>query len=285
MFVALHVIAQPLLRDFELRTDELFFSAPMRKGDYLWGRLAAGLASLGMFVLVGLGMMIGAAMPWIDPHRLGPFSLAPYLWAFGILIVPNLVFVAALISLLAVTTRSLLIVYLGIVALLVLWLISGLLLGDRSTRLSLADRSVRRACDRPGAVLVRDRAQHPASATEWPVAAQSRRLARDRGSDAGCSAMVFRPQRCRRASGKRQLARSAEAAAPRAIACLRQVFVLSTVQPRCDNCCINSLRYRGRTEERAVPGAARVRRTQSHRQRLGVPGSSAPASIRSPGRC
>ena len=131
LFIVTAFIAQPLLRDFELNTDELFFSTPMRTRDYLAGRLAAGLiASLGVFVLVGLGMMIGAAMPWIDPDRLGPFSLAPHLWSLSILIVPNLIFAAALLSLLAVTTRSLLSVYLGIVAFFVLWVTAGFLTQD-----------------------------------------------------------------------------------------------------------------------------------------------------------
>jgi hypothetical protein len=44
MIGVLLLVAQPLLRDADLRTEELFFSAPLRKGDYLWAvRLAARL--------------------------------------------------------------------------------------------------------------------------------------------------------------------------------------------------------------------------------------------------
>ena len=35
------LVAQPLLRDADLRTDEFFFSAPVSKGSYLWGRAPA----------------------------------------------------------------------------------------------------------------------------------------------------------------------------------------------------------------------------------------------------
>lgn len=131
MFVAVALIAQPLLRDFEMGTEELFFSKPLTRSSYLWGRIAAGsLMSLIVLVITALGMMLGSFMPWIDPQRLGPFSWQPYLWGFAVLIIPNLLFVGGLLSLLAVTTRRLLLVFLGVVAFLVLWSIAGALTDD-----------------------------------------------------------------------------------------------------------------------------------------------------------
>lgn len=131
MFVAVALIAQPLLRDFELGTEELFFSKPLSKSSYLWGRFAAGsIMALLVLVITALGMMLGSFMPWIDPERLGPFSLQPYLWGFAVIIIPNLVFIGGLLGLLAVTTRRLLLVFLGVVAFLVLWSIAGALTGD-----------------------------------------------------------------------------------------------------------------------------------------------------------
>ena len=131
MFVAVALIAQPLLRDFELGTEELFFSKPLNKATYLWGRFAAGsFMALLVMIITAAGMMLGAFMPWIDPHRLGPFSLAPYLWGFGVIIVPNLLFTGALLALLAVTTRRLLLVFIGIVAFLALSSIAGALTKD-----------------------------------------------------------------------------------------------------------------------------------------------------------
>ena len=131
LFIVTVFIAQPLLRDFEMNTDELFFSTPMRTRNYVLGRLGAGfVAALIVFALTGLGMILGAAMPWVDPQQLGPFSLAPHLWSFAFLIVPNMLFAAALLSLLAVTTRSLLTVYLGVVGFFVLYTVSGFLMQD-----------------------------------------------------------------------------------------------------------------------------------------------------------
>src|SRR6187431_263971 len=36
LLAAILLVAWPLLRDADLRTDELFFSTPVRKGSYLW---------------------------------------------------------------------------------------------------------------------------------------------------------------------------------------------------------------------------------------------------------
>lgn len=131
MFVAVALVAQPLLRDFELGTEELFFSKPLSKSSYLWGRFAAGsLMSLLVLVITALGMIIGSFMPWIDPQRLGPFSWQPYLWGFAVMIIPNLLFIGGLLGLLAVTTRRLLLVFLGVVAFLVLWSIANSLTKD-----------------------------------------------------------------------------------------------------------------------------------------------------------
>ena len=95
-------ISGALLRDFELGTADLFFSSPMRKRDFLLGRfLAAVAACLVIYLAVALGLMVGPLMPWVDPERLGAFSLAPYGWGFAVLVIPNLLFSGALLALLA----------------------------------------------------------------------------------------------------------------------------------------------------------------------------------------
>jgi ABC-2 type transport system permease protein len=131
LLAAILLIAQPLLRDADLRTDELFFSAPVRKGSYLWGRALGGtVATLGIYAVVALFMIVGSFWPWLDPNRVGPFMLGPYAWAFGVLVVPNLIFIGAFLCLLAVATRRLLVVFLGAMGLLIAFLIAGALTSD-----------------------------------------------------------------------------------------------------------------------------------------------------------
>jgi ABC-2 type transport system permease protein len=125
-FIVTIFIAGTVLRDSEVGISDMLFATPMRKRDYLVGRFAAGLlACLFIFALIGLGMMLGPMMPWVDVQRVGPFPGAAYLWALSILVVPNLFFVGAMLMLLAATTRSIMLVYVGVLAFFILNIVAG----------------------------------------------------------------------------------------------------------------------------------------------------------------
>jgi hypothetical protein len=126
IFVVTIFIAGTVLRDSEVGISDMLFATPMKKRDYLIGRFSAGLvACLFIFALVVAGMMLGPLMPWVDVQRVGPFPGAAYLWALGVLVIPNLFFIGALLMLLASTTRSIMLVYVGVLAFFVLWMVAG----------------------------------------------------------------------------------------------------------------------------------------------------------------
>jgi ABC-2 type transport system permease protein len=122
MFLITVFVAGAALRDFDAGTAELFFATPMSRSAYLGGRFAAGyLAAVGVLVVVALGLMTGVFMPWVDPDRLGPTSLAAYAYGFAVFVLPGLFFISALLFLLATLTRSMLGTYIGVIAFFVLW--------------------------------------------------------------------------------------------------------------------------------------------------------------------
>lgn len=126
MFVVTIFIAGSVLRDSEIGISDMLFATPMKKHDYLIGRFAAGLvACLLIFALIVLGTVLGPLMPWVDAQRVGPFPGAAYLWALGVLVLPNLFFIGALLMLLAATTRSIMMVYVGVMGFFVLWIVAG----------------------------------------------------------------------------------------------------------------------------------------------------------------
>jgi ABC-type transport system involved in multi-copper enzyme maturation permease subunit len=130
LFVAIFVAAAAL-RDFDHRTSELIFSTPISRGAYLGGRFAAGyVAALAIMVVCALGLAIGGSMPWIDAARIGPADWHGYAWAFGVIVLPDMLFIAALLFLLATATRSLLVTYIGVIGFIVLLSVSGLLTRD-----------------------------------------------------------------------------------------------------------------------------------------------------------
>ncbi|MEO5812870.1 MAG: M1 family aminopeptidase [Rhodanobacter sp.] len=130
-FLVTVFVAGAALRDFDNRTSELFFTTPMSRAAYLGGRFAAGyLAALAIMVVCALGLAVGSLMPWIDAARLGPADWHGYAWAFGVMVVPDMLFIAALLYLLATTTRSLLATYIGLIVFFVLQGIVGQLTKD-----------------------------------------------------------------------------------------------------------------------------------------------------------
>jgi ABC-type transport system involved in multi-copper enzyme maturation permease subunit len=106
-------------RDFALNTDQLLFSKPIRKIDYLAGRyLGSALISLIPMLGVSVGVLVAKYMPWVDAERWGPVNFAAH--ASGILVfaVPNTLFIAAVIFAIAALTRSTAVSFLGALLLL-----------------------------------------------------------------------------------------------------------------------------------------------------------------------
>ena len=123
-------VAGAALRDFTANTADMLFATPVTRGAYLGGRFAAGwLASVMVLLAVALGMWTGSLMPWLDTARLGPTPWAAYAWALGVIVLPNLFFLSALLLLLATLTRSMLGTYIGVIGFFVLRFVASLALG------------------------------------------------------------------------------------------------------------------------------------------------------------
>ncbi|MCX7033082.1 MAG: M1 family aminopeptidase [Arenimonas sp.] len=131
MLVITLFISGAMLRDFEQGTADLYFSGPVRKRDYLAGRLGAAFsASFLVYLVMGAGIFVAQFMPWIEPQRLGPVSLAPYAWAFALMVLPNVLFSGAVLALMAAVARNILWIYIGVLGFLVLYSVSNSLSGD-----------------------------------------------------------------------------------------------------------------------------------------------------------
>ncbi|HEX2642449.1 MAG TPA: M1 family aminopeptidase [Thermoanaerobaculia bacterium] len=135
MFVMTAFVASSVQRDFEHNTHALFFSKPIRKSDYLIGRFAGSLVvSVLIFVGCALGIVLGSIMPWVDPEQIGAFQFGPYIYAFLVFVIPNLVFMGGILFSLASFSRNLLTTYVGVVLLFVLLSISGTMTADLENR-------------------------------------------------------------------------------------------------------------------------------------------------------
>ena len=131
MFVVTAFVASSAYRDFDHNTHPLFFSKPIKKRDYLLGRFLGSLAVAALvFVGPALGLLLGSFMPWLEPERLGPTQLAPYVYSFLVFVLPNLLFIGAVFFVLAIVSRSMMFTYMGVVFFFVGWALANNLMGD-----------------------------------------------------------------------------------------------------------------------------------------------------------
>ncbi len=132
------IVGNPVYRDFEHETHGLFFTYPITKADYLFGRyLGSAAICILVFTAVSLGLYIGSLMPWLDPEKIGANKFIYYIQPFFINIIPNILVFGAIFFSLASLTRKILANYVGAVFLFVIYgVTSSLLLGIENKTLA-----------------------------------------------------------------------------------------------------------------------------------------------------
>jgi aminopeptidase N len=125
VFILTAFVANVVLRDEETGFGPIIYATRLSKFDYLFGRFvgAFGAACLA-FLGVPLAIMIGSAMPWLDPQTIGPFRLGDYLYAYFVLCVPTLFIMGAGFFALATATRSIFATYIAALVVVVLYIIT-----------------------------------------------------------------------------------------------------------------------------------------------------------------
>jgi ABC-2 type transport system permease protein len=108
------VAGNAMYRDYDARMDPLFYTTPVSKSAFLGGRFAGTLIVNTIILLgVGVGTVLATKTPWVKPDKIAPFDLLAYVQPYLILILPNLLFVAAIFFALPALTRQMLPNYVG----------------------------------------------------------------------------------------------------------------------------------------------------------------------------
>ncbi|HTY49098.1 MAG TPA: hypothetical protein VMB48_05350, partial [Steroidobacteraceae bacterium] len=137
-FVSAAFVANVIVRDDESGFAPLVRSTRITKADYLLGRFSGAFVVAALVLAsVPLGMLVGTWMPWLDREKVGPFVAAHYLFAYGVLGLPSVLVSAAAFFALATATRSMMWTYVGVVAFVVLYVVSRQWLSD-PTKLRLS---------------------------------------------------------------------------------------------------------------------------------------------------
>ena len=152
-------------QDFEYRTEAFFFTAPIRKLDYLAGRFAGAVAALVVILAsIPIGSVLGLLLPGIDADRVGPVRPLAYLLPFATTLLPNIVVLGAFFFCLGALTRRMLPVYVASIVLLVGYLTAQGLLRD------MENKSIAVLLDPFGSTALSKLTEY------WPIAERNARL-------------------------------------------------------------------------------------------------------------
>jgi ABC-2 type transport system permease protein len=111
-------------RDPRWRTESFFYTAPLRKGDYLGGRfLGVLLVNALLLLAIPAGLLLGSRLPAVSAQPLGPFRAQAYLLPY-LLLLPNLLVSAAVLFGVTVLSRRSLPGYLGALGLIATYLVA-----------------------------------------------------------------------------------------------------------------------------------------------------------------
>jgi len=125
------VMGRSVQQDFEHQMHHFFFSAPLRKFEYVAGRfLGAYIVLAVIFSGILLGLWLGTFLPGIPPDRLGGSTPATWLKPYLFTLLPNIFIFGAIFFVLAALTRRMLPVYVASVVMTIGYLIAPTLARD-----------------------------------------------------------------------------------------------------------------------------------------------------------
>jgi ABC-2 type transport system permease protein len=130
-----------ILRDFEQDTYQIFFTTPIKKRDYLGGRLLGSLViTVLIFSGIIFGLIAGKFMPWADQVKLAPINLWFHVQPFLLFSVTEIIFAGAMFFMVGALTRNIVFIYAqGIVFLAALLIFHLLVSIFPNERAALAD--------------------------------------------------------------------------------------------------------------------------------------------------
>ncbi|RST30686.1 aminopeptidase [Sphingomonas ginkgonis] len=132
LFVITAFVANAIVRDDASGFAPIVRATAVTSRQIVFGRFLGGLvvAWLG-YLALPLGMAAGSVMLWVDPETLGPQKLSFYAWNFLLFAVPNLFMISALLFALATNLRSMLAAYIGAVLLVMSYLVTTSIVGQK----------------------------------------------------------------------------------------------------------------------------------------------------------
>ncbi|TAE33984.1 MAG: aminopeptidase [Cytophagales bacterium] len=134
-FIISAVMGVAVVRDAENNTESLFFTTPVRKFDYLFGRFAGSfLVLLLILTSLPLGMWLGDLMPWRDAERMLPVRAVIYWQPFLTIVVPQAFILSVFFFSVGALSRRMVVIFTQGLFFLLLYFAGQTLLGQLDNR-------------------------------------------------------------------------------------------------------------------------------------------------------
>jgi ABC-type transport system involved in multi-copper enzyme maturation permease subunit len=109
------------VRDFSYNTWQILFTTPVKRAQYLLGRFfGAMIISVIPMLGISLGIILACVMPGMDVERTGPFIASAHTASLLYIAIPNTLFSAAVVFMIAALTRNTIAAFMGSVLLLMI---------------------------------------------------------------------------------------------------------------------------------------------------------------------
>ncbi|NUR45505.1 MAG: aminopeptidase, partial [Sphingomonas sp.] len=132
VFVVTAFVANAIIRDDASGFAPIVRTTRVTSNQILIGRFVGGLivAWLG-YLALPVGVWAGSIMPWVDPERIGPQAISYYAWPFLIFAIPNIFLICAVLFAVATLLRSMMAAYVGAITLVMGYLITSNVVGQK----------------------------------------------------------------------------------------------------------------------------------------------------------
>ena len=132
------ISATAIQKDYQYNMHALFFTKPITKAAYFWGRFGAAiLATLFVFTGLLLGFMIGI-LPGLDSPVMGPFKFINFLQPFLLFTIPNVLFLGILFFSLTTYLRTTMAAYIVAIVLMMVQILSNTITAEIDNKMLAA---------------------------------------------------------------------------------------------------------------------------------------------------
>ncbi|SVA15213.1 uncharacterized protein METZ01_LOCUS68067, partial [marine metagenome] len=125
IFLYPSIIGVSVYRDYKSEMHTILYSYPFTKAEYLFAKFFSGIFIVNIIVLItGLGIALGFVLPGTNPDIVTSFDIKSYLDIYLIYILPNMLFMGAIVFGVVTFTRN---ISAGFITVLILLIFQGFL--------------------------------------------------------------------------------------------------------------------------------------------------------------